>query len=110
MLENNEKIRVTFTKDMMIRKIAEACGINAKIVKSVYNAFEDCIFETLSLADLNKDISLRLFEGITIDSCLVPEKTKVNNLTGETITASRKIKTKANVTRNYCSKLTCHNK
>ena len=110
MLENNEKIRVTFTKDMMIKKIAEECGINVRTVKSVYNAFEECIFETLSFADLDKDISLRLFEGITIDSCFVPEKTKVNNLTGKTITSSSKIKTKVNVTRNYCNKLTNYNK
>ena len=110
MLANNGKTKITYTKDMLIKKIAEEYGIGVKIVRSIYNQLEEDIFEILSSANLNTDVSIRLFEGISIDSSFLPEKTKVNNLTGETIVASSKIKPKANITRNYCEKLTDYNK
>ena len=110
MLESNKKTKTTYTKDMLIKKIAEEYGTGVRIVRSIYNALEDNIFEILSSANLNTDISIRLFEGISIDSSFLPEKTKINNLTGETIIASSKIKPKANITRNYCEKLTNYNK
>lgn len=110
MLANNGKTKITYTKDMLIKKIAEEYGIGVKIVRSIYNQLEEDIFEILSSANLNTDVSIRLFEGISIDSSFLPEKTKVNNLTGETIVASSKIKPKANITRNYCEKLTGYNK
>lgn len=110
MLKNNEKMKITYTKDMLIRKIMEEYGINLRTVRSVYDALEDNIFEILSSANLNNDISIRLFEGISIDSSFLPEKTKVNNLTGKTIVTSSKIKPKVNITRNYCEKLTSYNK
>ena len=110
MLENNEKTKITYTKDMLIKKIAEEYGIGVKIVRSIYNQLEEDVFEILSSANLNTDVSIRLFEGISIDSSFLPEKTKISNLTGETIIASSKIKPKANITRNYCEKLTNFNK
>lgn len=110
MLENNGKIKITYTKDMLIKKIAEEYGIGVKIVRSIYNLLEENIFEILSSANLNTDVSVRLFEGISIDSSFLPEKTKLNNLTGETIIASSKIKPKVNITRNYCEKLANFNK
>ena len=100
----------TYTKEMLVKKIAEECGKDMTTVRKIYNALEESIVELLSSADLQIDISIRLFEGITIDSSFIPEKTKVNNLTGKVITTASKIKPKANITRSYCNKLTTHNK
>ena len=90
---------------MFINNIAMETGQDPKTVRSIYNALEEDISRFLLLADEDTDVSLRLFEGITINSTFVPEKAKVNNLTGEEIIASSKIKPKANITRNYCEKL-----
>lgn len=109
-MKTKEKEKVTYTKEMMIRKISNDCHRDSKMVRAIYNSLEENIFDILSSADDDKDTSIRLFEGITIGSTYIPEKTKVNNLTGETIIASSKIKPKANITRNYCEKLTNHNK
>lgn len=109
-MKEKEKETVTYTKEMMIRKISNDCHRDSKMVRTIYNTLEESIFDILSSADDNKDTSIRLFEGITIGSTYIPEKTKVNNLTGETIIASSKIKPKANITRNYREKLTSHNK
>ena len=109
-LNSKEKVKHTFTKDMLIRNIAEMCDENMSTIRNIYNLLEQNVAKLLSSADPNTDISIRLFEGITIDSTFIPEKTKINNLTGQVITATSKIKPKANITRSYCEKLTNHNK
>ena len=105
-----EKVKHTFTKDMLIRNIADMCDENMSTIRNIYNLLEQNVAKLLSSANPNTDISIRLFEGITIDSTFIPEKTKINNLTGKVITATSKIKPKANITRSYCEKLTNHNK
>lgn len=109
-LKTQEKIKITYTKDMLIKNIAEECNKNKSIVRTIYNAIEKSVAEILSSADPNTDISIRLFEGVSIDSIYIPEKTKMNNLTGKVITAASKVKPKANITRYYCDKLTNYNK
>ena len=104
-MSNKDKTKLTYTKDMLIKNIAMMSGNDVKMVRTIYNALEDDIARLLSLASPDTDVSLRLFEGITLNSTFVPEKTKVNNLTGEEIIASSKIKPKANITRYYCDKI-----
>lgn len=74
-------------------------------MKDAYNALESVIFDLLSSVDKRQDICIRLFEGISVDGKYVPEKTKKNNLTGETNFVGSKIKPKFNITRSYCEKL-----
>ena len=109
-LNVQEKTKNTYTKEMLIKNIAETTGKNICIVRTIYNTLEQTIVNLLSSADNNTDISLRLFEGVSINSSFVPEKTKVNNLTGDVITTTSKIKPKVNITRYYCDKLTNYNK
>lgn len=110
LLKTQDKIKHTYTKDMLVRNIAEMCDENMSTIRNIYNLLEQNVAKLLSSANPNTDISIRLFEGVTLDSTFVPEKTKVNNLTGKVITATSKIKPKANITRSYCEKLTKHNK
>ena len=105
-----DKVKNTYTKDMLIRKISDVCGKDLTTIRTIYNALEEITASLLSSANPNTDISIRLFEGITLDSTYIPEKTKVNNLTGKTIVTTSKIKPKANITRTYCNKLTANNK
>ena len=74
-------------------------------VKDIYNALEKNIFDILSSVKENGDISIRLFEGISLDGTYIPEKTKQNNLTGEVNFVDSKIKPKFTITRSYCEKL-----
>lgn len=120
-----------YNKEMLIRQIAEECGkkfANVRpdkedwqlerfrdneelsIVRGIYNIFEDIITKILSTTSPTNYITLKLFEGISIDSEFIPEKEKVNNLTGKKITTTNKIKAKANITRNYCEKLYAYSK
>ena len=93
----------------MVKKISAKTGKSFDTIRKFYNALEDSLYDVLSSANENTDVTVKLCEGISIDSKFVPEKEKMNNLTGEKIKTKEKIKCKANVTRNYCEKLTACN-
>ena len=98
-----EKIKIT--KESLIRDIAKQTNKNVNDVKEFYNTLEKTIFDILSSVDVNGDISIRLFEGISLNGNYIPEKTKQNNLTGKMSLVESKIKPKFNITRSYCEKL-----
>lgn len=98
-----EKIKIT--KEALIRDVAKQTNKNISDVKDVYNALEKSIFDILSSVDINGDISIKLFEGISVDGTYIPEKTKQNNLTGKVSLVKSKIKPKFVITRSYCEKL-----
>lgn len=98
-----EKIKIT--KESLIRDIAKQTNKNINDVKDVYNTLEKTIFDILSSVKTNGDITIRLFEGISLEGTYIPEKTKQNNLTGKVNLVESKIKPKFNITRSYCEKL-----
>ena len=98
-----EKIRIT--KDALIKDIAKQTRIDVDDVKDIYNTLENTIFDILSSVNVNGDVSIRLFEGISLDGNYIPEKIKQNNLTGKSNLVKSKIKPKFNITRSYCEKL-----
>ena len=75
------------------------------VVKDIYNIFENVIFDTLSSVDKKQNVCIKLFEGISLDGKYEPEKTKINNLTGEMSFVGSRIKPKFSITRSYCEKL-----
>lgn len=104
-MANYTKNTKVYTKAQMIQLIARRVRIRRSLVQKIYEGFEDEIRELLASANDESDVSLRLFEGITIDGRYLAPKEKVNNLTGEKITTLEKIRAKAKVTRHYCEKL-----
>lgn len=98
-----EKIR--FTKENLIKDIAKQTDNNICDVREIYNALEKLIFDILSSVDEDRDVDIRLFEGISLDGVYVPAKEKINNLTGKTSLVTSKIKPKFNITRSYIEKL-----
>ena len=98
-----EKIKIT--KENLIRNIAKETNKNINDVRDIYNSLENLVFDILSSVETNGDISIKLFEGISLDGIYISEKTKRNNLTGEVNLVEGKIKPKVNITRSYCEKL-----
>lgn len=98
-----EPIRIT--KENLIREIAKQTNNNIQDVKDIYNALETLVFDILSSVDADRDMSIKLFEGVSLDGVYIPEKTKQNNLTGKTSLVKSKIKPKCNITRSYVEKL-----
>lgn len=104
-MAKSDKKKVTYTKDMMVKNVAVECKRDKKTVREIYNAIEDLVFSTLSSANADNDVSVRLFEGVVLDGVYVPAHEKVNNLTGEMIITKEKISPKARITRSYCDKV-----
>lgn len=99
------KNQIRFTKENLIKDISKQTNNNISDVKEIYNALENLVFDILSSVDENKDVDIRLFEGISLDGTYVPAKEKKNNLTGKTSLVESKIKPKFNITRSYVEKL-----
>ena len=99
------KETIKITKEVLIKDIAKQTDNNIGDVKDIYNALEKTIFDALSSVNTNGNITIKLFEGISLDGTYIPEKTKKNNLTGEVGLVQSKIKPKFNITRSYCEKL-----
>ena len=97
--------QIRFTKENLIKDIAKQTNNNIYNVKEIYNALENIIFDILSSVNKDRDVCIRLFEGISLDGIYVPEKEKKNNLTGKTSLVKSKIKPKFNITRSYIEKL-----
>lgn len=104
-MAKNDSKKVTYTKDMLIKTVAKDCRIDRNTVKDVYESLEDIVSDTLSSANEDSDVSVRLFEGIVLNGVYVPSHEKVNNLTGKTIITKSKIVPKAHITRTYCDKI-----
>ena len=75
------------------------------VVRDIYGLMENVIFSSLSSVNENKDVCIKMFEGISLDGTYVPEQLKKINLTGKMVLVEGKIKPKFNVTRSYCDKL-----
>ena len=96
---------IKFTKENLIKDIAKQTNKSISDVKDIYNALEKDIFDILSSVSEDRNVCVKLFEGINLDGVYIPEKTKRNNLTGKTSFVESKIKPKFNITRSYCEKL-----
>lgn len=96
---------IKFTKENLIKDIAKQTNKNISDVKDIYNALETDIFDILSSVNEDRNVCIKLFEGISLDGIYIPKKTKKNNLTGKTSSVESKIKPKFNITRSYCEKL-----
>ena len=99
------KKQVKITKENLIKSIANQTDSNICDIKYFYNAMEDIIFDTLCSVNEERDVCIKLFEGISLDGRYIPQKTKTNNLTGKTSLVESKIKPKFKITRSYCEKL-----
>ena len=99
------KNQIRFTKENLIKDIAKQTNNNISDVKEIYNALENLVFDILSSVNEDRDVDIRLFEGISLDGIYVPAKEKKNYLTGKTSLVTSKIKPKFNITRSYIEKL-----
>ena len=96
---------IKFTKENIIRDIAKQTNNTISNVRVTYNALEDVIFDILSSVSEERDVCIKLFEGINLNGSYSPKKTKKNNLTGEVNLVDSRIKPKFVITRSYCEKL-----
>lgn len=103
--DNTKVITTVITKEQLIKFLVEESNMDNKVLKNIYNILESKIRNLLAEANLNQNISIKLFEGITLNSKFVNQRRRKDNLTGKIVTFKSKIKTKAIITRRYNEKL-----
>lgn len=74
-------------------------------INNLLDVFEEVVYDNLKSATNQESIIVPLFEGMTIESVYTPKTTKLNNLTGEMMIITSRIKPKATFTRTCISKL-----
>lgn len=66
-----------------------AISVNRKLLKTIYEMFENTITDYLTNKDLSYDdmtVEIRPFRGLVIKRFVEPAETKINNLTGKEYT------------------------
>lgn len=104
-IRGEKYLNVVKTKENLIKQIARQTNKGIYETRSFYNALEQTIFDTLYSVDEKQNVCIKLFEGISLEGKYVPEKEKMNNLTGQMSFIESKIKPKFNITRYYIEKL-----
>lgn len=72
-VDNAEKIVLTYSKQHLINEIANKMNVYPDSIKEVYNTLEEIINAHLLEADVDKDVSIKLMEGIRLESKIIPE-------------------------------------
>lgn len=103
--KNNVVATEVITKREVIKSLAHELNMTIGSISSVYNSLENKIKLMLANADDDKNIELRLFDGVKLHSRVVPYRERFDTLTGKRKMYDRKIKVKANFTRTYLNKL-----
>lgn len=98
------------TKEQIIRRVANIEYKDMGTIRSIYNSIEKTIRDYIISTKPDNPMSIKLCDGISIDSTYVPEKLKKNNLTGEIMRVSARIKPKFNITRNYLENINSSHK
>lgn len=99
--KHTEKINQT----KLIEKICDTTAIPNNQVSAVLSSLEKNVFDFLSGASLDRDVQVKLFDGLIIESKHSEPKTKRNNITGETITVPERLNVSGKTTRIFEKKI-----
>lgn len=94
---NNNIEKINQTK--LIEKICDTTAIPYNQVSAVLSSLEKNVSDRLSSASQDKDIQVKLFDGLIIESKYSEPKTKLNNLTGKTIAIPERLNVSGRITR-----------
>ena len=104
----NIKETLSVSRDDMINRVSIQTGQKKEIVQDVFDSLEEIIYSLIQRTTDTTNVYIRLFRGLTIKSEYRPEKKKINNLTGDTITVHEGIKPKATFTQWYRDSLSSY--
>lgn len=93
------------TKEQLINDLAASGHIPVPDARTIYDAFEQTVFSYLSAAAPSCDITVKLFDGISVECRYVPETETTHPKTGKRITVPGKIWARPKITRYYNRKL-----
>ena len=99
--KHTEKINQT----KLIEKICDTTAIPNNRVSAVLSSLEKNVSDILSSASQDRDVQVKLFDGLIIESKHSEPKTKRNNITGETIIVPERLNVSGRITRLFEKKI-----
>lgn len=103
-MESKKNVK-KISKDEIMKAVSDASCVSISMVQIILQTLDYVVQDALKDVNFDKDVSIRLFDGVYIDGTYVPERTKKNNLTGKIIDIASKIKVKARITKGYLDKI-----
>ena len=88
------------TQDTLIQQIADKEDIDVATVRKILKSAENIVFDYLSSIPPSEDITLKLFNGISIDRKYINKRIYTKGMF-QNITCPEHVKTKANCSKYY---------
>lgn len=98
-MNNRTKHIEKINQTKLIEKIGDVTAIPYDQVCAVFNCLEKNVFDIFSSASQNKDVQVKLFDGLILESKFELAKEKMVNLTGKTITVPERLNVSGRITR-----------
>lgn len=96
----HEKQTITYSKKSIIDEVSQELNIYPSAIEEVYNCIEKTINQHLLEVEKNKNVEVKLFNGMKISSKIVKEHYHAHPTTGYTL-VPEKIKFGFNFSRMY---------
>ena len=93
------------TKFDMIESVSDSVSTPYNEVRHIYETIEKVLLENIRMANELSDVSIRVFDGITVKATYHPEKEKLNNLTHKKIIVPENRKAKVKFSKTFCEKI-----
>ena len=104
----NKKETVKVSRDKVIELVAKMEHTTTDNIGSVFDSIEEVMITALSGVNENRDVLVKLFNGISVRGTYLPERLKKNNLTGKIIKVASNIKLKPAITKTFSDKIISH--
>lgn len=117
-MHEQKKQNKVYPKATLIRDVAERCFLSdnpvekmgvaraMRLTKAMYAALEERVDELLSCSSQDSDVTVKLFEGISIKSIYVPSVIHRSNIDGKAYLQKARIRLRSSFTREFKRKLT----
>lgn len=103
--QNTEPLQITVTQEQLLREAADLGHYDPETVRRVHKALEELLLHYLSSASPGKSVSVKLMNGLSVESKYLPERCAKHPKTQEPVTARASIRAQPKLTRYFNRKL-----
>lgn len=100
---------LVINEDQLIKDIAYSEDMNVATVRKVIKRMEYTIFDYLSFATPVENVTVKIIDGLSVESKHIPEKICKHPETQEEIIAPSRLRCKPKITRYFNRKLNSNN-
>lgn len=104
-MKNTNKYIEKINQTKLIEMICDTTAISHEEILAVLDSLKKNIYDILSSASQDRDVQIKLFNGLIIQSRYSEPKIKKNNLTGQTVIVPSRLNIFSRTTRLFEDKI-----